>query len=90
MNQGQLARAISKKFHLTRTESRKIIKFILSEIKEDIRNGRRVYFRGFGSFQKVIKAPRKGRDLKARCTIGIPSRPDVDFNPSKLLLKVLK
>ncbi len=90
MNQGQLARAIAKKFHLTRAESRRIIKFILSEIKEDLKKGRRVYFRGFGSFTKKRYPGKRVRHPKTGKMIWFPPKTVVNFNPSKLLLKTLR
>ena len=90
MNQEQLTQAIARKFYLSQAESRRIIKFILSKIKEDLRNGRRVYFRGFGSFIKEKRPGRRSSHPKTGKIIWIPSKTDVVFNPSKLLLETLQ
>ena len=90
MNQGELTLAISKRFFLTQVESREIIKFILSRITEDLREGERVYFRGFGSFTKEKRSQKKVRHPKTRRIITIPERTTVDFDPSQELLENLR
>lgn len=89
MNQKELTLAIAKRFFLTQAESREIIKFILSEITEELKKGERAYFRGFGTFTKEKRAPKKVRHPKTKRIITIPARTTVDFNPSKLLLQNL-
>ena len=90
MNQGELTLSIAKRFFITQVESREIIKFILSQITEDLKKGERVYFRGFGSFTKEKRSSRKVRHPKTGKIITIPERTTVDFNPSKELLKNLR
>lgn len=90
MNQGELTLAISKRFFLTQVESREIIKFILSRITENLREGERVYFRGFGSFTKEKRSSKKVRHPKTGRIITIPERTTVDFDPSPELLENLR
>ncbi len=90
MNRGDLALAISKRFFLTQVESGEIIKFILSRVTEDLKKGERVYFRGFGSFDKEKRESKKVRHPETGKIITIPRRTTVDFNPSKTLLQNLK
>jgi len=90
MNQEELTQAVAKKFFLTKAESRKIIKLILTEITKDLKKGERVYFRGFGSFIKEKRARKKVRHPKTGNLITIPERTTVAFNPSKNLLKSLR
>ena len=87
MNQGDLALAISKRFFLTQVESGEIIKFILSRVTEDLKKGKRVYFRGFGSFDKEKRKSKKVRHPETGKIITIPKRITVDFNPSKSLIQ---
>jgi len=87
MNQGNLALAISKRFFLTQVESGEIIKFILSRVTEDIKKGERVYFRGFGSFDKEKRSSKKVRHPQTGKIITIPERTTVDFNPSESLIQ---
>lgn len=90
MNQKDLTFAIAKRFFLTQIESREIVKFILRKITEDLKKGKRVYIRGFGTFTKEKRSSKKVRHPKTGKIITIPKRIIVDFNPSKLLLKNLK
>lgn len=89
MNQKELTLAIAKRFFLTQVESKEIIKFILTEITKNLREGQRVYFRGFGSFTKEKRSQKKVRHPKTKKIITIPERTTIDFNPSDSLLKNL-
>jgi len=90
MNQRDLTLGIAKRFFLTQAESREIIKFTLSKMTEDLKKGKRVALRGFGSFTKEKRARRKVRHPKTGRLITIPPRTTVGFNPSKALLRGLK
>ena len=87
MNQGELTLAISKRFFLTQVESGEIIKFILSNITEDLAKGERVYFRDFGSFVKEKRRSKNVRHPKTGKIITIPEKTTIDFTPSKSLIQ---
>jgi nucleoid DNA-binding protein len=87
MNQGQLSQAIAKEFFLSQAGAAAIVDSILAKMTGSLRKGERVYFRGFGSFTKVIRPGRHVRHPKTGQLIWIPPRPDVDFNPAKGLLE---
>ena len=89
MNQKELILAIAKRFFLTQVESGDIIKFILSEITEELKKGEKISFRNFGSFTKERHKAKKVRHPKTGRIITIPERTTIDFNPSKLLLQEL-
>lgn len=89
MNQKELILTIAKRFFLTQVESRDIIKFILSEITEDLKKGEKISLRNFGSFIKKKHKARKVRHPKTGRIITIPERITIDFNPSKFLLQDL-
>jgi len=90
MNQGELTLAIAKRFFLTQVESREIIKFIIAQITEDLKKGKRVSLRGFGSFTKEKRSSKRVRHPKTGKMIIIPGRTTIDFNPSELLLRKLR
>ncbi len=90
MNQGELTAALAKRFSLTTAESRDIIKFIIANIATHLKRGHRVYFRGFGSFTKQKRAPKKVPYGKGGTMITIPGGITVKFNPSKHLLEYLR
>ena len=90
MNQKELTEAISKRFFLTKVESREIIKFITDKITDDLKRNKRFYLRGFGSFTKEKRLSKKVRHPKTGRIITIPERVTVDFVPSGLFLKKLE
>lgn len=90
MNQSELTLAISKRFFLTKTESREIIKFIIDKITDELKKGERFYLRGFGSFIKEKRSSKKVRHPKTGKLITIPKRTTVDFNPSASLIKKIR
>ena len=90
MNQRELTEAISKRFFLTKTESREIAKFIIDKITDDLKRNKRFYLRGFGSFAKEKRASKKVRHPKTGRIITIPEYITVDFIPSKLFLKKVR
>ena len=89
LNQGQLAAAIADKFNLQLTETGDIIDFLIDQVAQDLRAGRRTYFRGFASFVKKIHPGRKYRHPKTGEIIQLPPRPYVDFTVSPAFLKTL-
>jgi len=89
MNQKELTISISKRFFLTQTEAGEIIKFILTKITGDLKKGKRISLRGFGSFNREKRSSRKVRHPKTGKIITIPERITVDFNPSESLIQNL-
>ncbi|MBN1355549.1 HU family DNA-binding protein [bacterium] len=62
MNFNELAHRISLNFPLNQRDSKGVLRFILEEIEKEVKQCKRVYFRGFGSFVKELKPARKYRD----------------------------
>jgi DNA-binding protein HU-beta len=89
MNITQLSLLISKKFNLSKAESHRILSYILDEISNDLAAGERVSFRGFGSLTKILRPPRKYRNIKTGEIESKPSHPDVEFQASTTLLNLL-
>lgn len=89
MNLKTYASALSHKFIRNYQESERIIKFLLDNISQDLTKDHRVYFRGFGGFKKILRPARKYRNLKTKKIETRPPKKDVQFLPSKELLKKL-
>jgi len=89
MNQKELALAIAKKFFLPQRESMKVLKFMLAQVTEDLKRGKRVYLRGFGSFTKKKQSIKKVRHPETGRIITMPGKLTIEFNPSKALLRKL-
>lgn len=84
------AAELSRKFIRNHEESERILKFFFKKIAEDLVKGKWVRFRGFGSFRKVIRPPRKFRNMITGKIETRTAKKDIKFNPSKKLLKSLK
>jgi nucleoid DNA-binding protein len=89
VNEKHLSDAIAKQFFLTKVESKEIIRLLFTHIAGSLKNGDRAYFRGFGSFTKEKRSPKKVRHPKTKQIITIPARLTVNFKPSPKLLKKL-
>ncbi len=90
MNYQDYARQLSRKFIRNYEESERILKFLFKNISRDLSQGKWVRFRGFGSFRKVIRPLRKFRNMITGKIEILPAKKDIEFNPSKKLLKSLK
>lgn len=86
MNQGRLAKEIAESFFIELSQAGEIVDFALARIAQELKAGRRVYFRGFGAFAKKLRPGRRVRHPKTGEIIWIPPRPGVDFNASPALL----
>lgn len=90
MSYQKYAGQLSRKFIRNHEESERILKFLFESIARDLAQGKRVYFRGFGSFKKVRRPPRKYRNFITGKIETRPAKKDIDFNPSKALLQKLR
>jgi len=89
-NYRKYAKELSWEFIRNYEESERILKFLFESISKDLSRNRRVYFRGFGRFKKVTRPPRKYRNFITGEIETRPAKEDIDFNPSKKLLSILK
>jgi len=85
MNQGEMVERLAWEFNLPKAEARRIFKFFLEEISKDLMVGERVYFRGFGSFEKAKREARDVRHPQTGEMMTIPEHYTVKFNPSEEL-----
>lgn len=90
MSYEKYAREISREFIRNHEESERIIKFLFDRIGHDLARGKRVYFRGFGSFKKVEMLARKYRNRKTKKIETRPPYKDIEFKTSKPLLEKLR
>ena len=90
MNLLSISTSIAEEFNLSKAESRRIVKHIISEISEDLSAGERVYFRGFGAFHRITRPEKKYRNIKTGKIETKPAYNDVRFNPSSQLKDLVK
>ena len=79
MNRGDIIQAIAKETELTRSEIDNMIGIFLETIKKGVNNGEKVKLVGFGSFYKVNRKARLGRNPKTGEEIPISARRVVTF-----------
>lgn len=87
MTQTELIKKVAARFFLTQPEVKEIIKYFLEQITTELQKGDRVYLRGFGSFTTVTRKAKKVRHPKTKKIITVQEHKDIDFTPSKKLLK---
>lgn len=86
MNYATYARALSRKYIRNYEETRRILKTLFDKISQDLSEGKRVRLRGFGSFKRILRPPRKYRNITTGKIETRPAAYDIDFAPSKKLL----
>ena len=89
MNESDLLKKISTKFTLNRTLTSKIWNFILGEITQDLKTGKMVLFRNFGTFRKVFHPKRRYFDPTTKKIKIKEPRFSVLFHPGKDLVRTI-
>lgn len=81
MNKGTLVSAIVKRTDLPPTEVASVVDSLIDVIRERVARGERVVLSGFGSFERVRRNPRTGRNPHTREAVKIPARTVPSFRP---------
>lgn len=89
MNKAQLIEHISEKTKTTKTQSELILDAAIRVIQEALQQGEDVKLVGFGTFSKISRKPREGRNPKTGKTVKIPSSYVARFKPGKDLRDAL-
>lgn len=85
MNKSELVAAIAEKTELSKKDSEKMIKAFTETVSEELAKGEKVQLVGFGTFETVHRAERKGRNPQTKEEITIPSSIAPKFKPGKSL-----
>lgn len=83
MNKKEIANEMSKDAGISFLQAEKAFNSMIEGIKDSLKNGERVTFSGFGSFEVKNKKARTGRNPKTGEVISIPKKKRVKFNPSR-------
>lgn len=89
MNKRALTARMAKDAGITGLQAEKALNSLISGISSWLKNGNRVTFSGFGSFEVKTRKARKGRNPKTGELIQIPRKKRIKFNPSKSLIDSL-
>ena len=87
MNKREFVTAMKEHMNFdTLAEAEKSIDAFIKTMKAEIKKGNKVDLIGFGKFEKVAKAARKGRSPKTGEELQIPAKEVAKFTASKTLL----
>ena len=89
MNQKQFVAALSEKFNLTPAQTERILKITLEQFSEVLLKKERIFFQSFGSFNPVLRPPKRFRNINTGKIETLPAHYDINFNPSKSFSKKL-
>lgn len=82
MNKSDLVREIASRSGLTQTETRTAVDSMVRVIADQVRKGKSVNLRGFGTFKAVTREARKAQHPRTRRTINVPRKKVPVFRPS--------
>jgi DNA-binding protein HU-beta len=90
MRKADLINAIAEKTGIPKVDVLVTLETMFKEIKENMKDGRNIYIRGFGSFIIKKRASKIGRNIKKNETVFIPEHFVPAFKPSKEFVADLK
>ncbi len=85
MNKSELITAVSDATGLTRADAARAVNTTLGTVAERLAGGDPVSLDGFGTFDRVERAARTGRNPRTGEAVPIPARPAVRFKPARAL-----
>lgn len=83
MNKAQLIQKLSEKTNLTKTQSEEFLDATLEIIQKVVAKGDEVKLVGFGTFSRMSRKPRNGRNPKTGAPVVIPGAKVPRFKPGK-------
>lgn len=83
MNKAQLIEKLSEKTGLTKVQSESVLDATLQIIQKSVAKGDDVKLVGFGTFSKLNRKTRKGRNPKTGDPVTIPGASVPRFKPGK-------
>lgn len=82
MNKGELVAAVGAKLQCNKAEAGKAVDAVLASITEGVRESDKVTVPGFGTFKKVHRKARTGRNPITKEPIPIPASVTMSFSAS--------
>ena len=89
MKKAELIAAVAEKTGLSKKDVNEVINATIETIEEALKNGKKVSFIGFGSFETVTRAARVARVPKTGQEIQIPETKAVKFKAGKKLKELI-
>jgi DNA-binding protein HU-beta len=85
VNKKETISRMAKDSGITYLQASKAFSALIEGIKNSLRQGQKVTFSGFGSFDVKERKARKGRNPKTGTQVSIPAQKRIKFTPSKSL-----
>jgi len=89
MNKSELVEAMANKMSTTKKQAEESLNAITEVITETLKNGDKVALVGFGSFEVVKRAARKGKNPQTGEEIKIPASKSPKFKAGKALKDIV-
>ena len=85
MNKAELVAEIAQKTELRKTDAEKALKAFVETVTAQLAKGEKVQLVGFGTFETVKRAARKGQNPQTKKAITIPASNAPKFKAGKAL-----
>ena len=85
MNKGEFINAISEKANVNVKETKNVFEAMTEVICETLANGEKIAIAGYGNYEVVQRAARKGRNPHTGEEINIAAKKAPVFRPSKVM-----
>lgn len=89
MTKAEVAKIVSQRTGIPNWDVSNVLNNILEVMKEGAQNGEPIFFRGFGTFSVVTRAPKKARNISKGTEILLPAHKILKFKPAKVVNKSL-
>jgi DNA-binding protein HU-beta len=81
VNKGSLVSEVAKRTDLAPSKVAGVVDAVLEVVRDRVARGERVILSGFGTFERVRRNPRTGRNPHTREAVKIPARTVPSFRP---------
>ena len=82
--------SVSKGTSITQVDVKRVIHSTLTQLVEQLKEGKTIELRNFGVFKVRQRAPRRGRNPKTGQEVPVPSKRVVVFKPGLLMRQHIK
>ncbi len=89
MKKSELITAVAEKSGLSKKDVNTVIDATIETMEEALKNGKKISFIGFGSFEVITRAPRVARVPGTDKKVKIPETKSVKFKIGKKLKELL-